>query len=211
MGNKQPMRSTRVYPQLAARYKLPRMFNPRAAILRIGSKIGLPIGVIRVHQRLSTSSGAPFSRPTAPFRAKCLWKEEWRRAVVPASSRLSSNLPKPVGWMRVPSVSCTLHRNGGGHYTRLPQKPAVPEPSSRNDSALWPARELLSIRPRGARTSPRVCCLNETGNIGTVASRVGYRSEAAFSIAFKRWAGISRSGYRNRTPLIWGGRTQLVR
>jgi hypothetical protein len=26
-----------------------------------------------------------------------------------------------------------------------------------------------------------------TGNIGTVASRVCYRSEAAFSIAFKRW------------------------
>ena len=24
---------------------------------------------------------------------------------------------------------------------------------------------------------------------GTVASRVGYRSEAAFSVAFKRWAG----------------------
>jgi AraC-like DNA-binding protein len=31
--------------------------------------------------------------------------------------------------------------------------------------------------------------LDGTGNIGTVASRVGYRSEAAFSIAFKRWAG----------------------
>jgi len=37
--------------------------------------------------------------------------------------------------------------------------------------------------------------LDGTGNIRTVASRVGYRSEAAFSIAFKRWAGIS-SGYR---------------
>lgn len=31
--------------------------------------------------------------------------------------------------------------------------------------------------------------LDGTGNIGTVASWVGYRSEAAFSIAFKRWAG----------------------
>jgi AraC-like DNA-binding protein len=38
--------------------------------------------------------------------------------------------------------------------------------------------------------------LEGTGNIGTVASRVGYRSEAAFSIAFKRWAGIPPSGYR---------------
>jgi AraC-like DNA-binding protein len=38
--------------------------------------------------------------------------------------------------------------------------------------------------------------LEVTGNIGTVAGRVGYRSEAAFSIAFKRWAGISPSGYR---------------
>lgn len=38
--------------------------------------------------------------------------------------------------------------------------------------------------------------LDGTGNIGTVAGRVGYRSEAAFSIAFKRWAGISPSGYR---------------
>jgi len=38
--------------------------------------------------------------------------------------------------------------------------------------------------------------LDGTGNIGTVASRVGYRSEAAFSIAFKRWAGVSPSGYR---------------
>jgi hypothetical protein len=43
------------------------MFNAGAAILRIGSKIGLPIGVIRVHQRLSTSSGAPFSRPPHHF------------------------------------------------------------------------------------------------------------------------------------------------
>ncbi len=38
--------------------------------------------------------------------------------------------------------------------------------------------------------------LDETSNIGSVASRVGYRSEAAFSVAFKRWAGISPSGYR---------------
>ena len=40
--------------------------------------------------------------------------------------------------------------------------------------------------------------LDGTGNIATVAGRVGYRSEAAFSIAFKRWAGISPSGYRRR-------------
>ena len=40
--------------------------------------------------------------------------------------------------------------------------------------------------------------LDGTGNIGTVACRVGFRSEAAFSIAFKRWAGISPSGYRLR-------------
>jgi AraC-like DNA-binding protein len=32
--------------------------------------------------------------------------------------------------------------------------------------------------------------LDGTGNIGSAASRVGYQSEAAFSIAFKRWAGI---------------------
>jgi len=32
--------------------------------------------------------------------------------------------------------------------------------------------------------------------IGTVASRVGYRSEAAFSIAFKRWAGTAPGHYR---------------
>jgi len=38
--------------------------------------------------------------------------------------------------------------------------------------------------------------LDGTGNIGSVASRVGYQSEAAFSVAFKRWAGISPSGYR---------------
>ena len=38
--------------------------------------------------------------------------------------------------------------------------------------------------------------LDGTGNIGTVASRVGYRSDAAFSIAFKRWAGIPPSQYR---------------
>jgi AraC-like DNA-binding protein len=43
--------------------------------------------------------------------------------------------------------------------------------------------------------------INPTGNgggIASVAGRVGYRSEAAFSIAFKRWAGISPSGYRRR-------------
>jgi AraC-like DNA-binding protein len=40
--------------------------------------------------------------------------------------------------------------------------------------------------------------LDGTGNLATVASRVGYRSEAAFSIAFQRWAGISPSGYRLR-------------
>jgi AraC-like DNA-binding protein len=40
--------------------------------------------------------------------------------------------------------------------------------------------------------------LDGTGNIATAANRVGYRSEAAFSIAFKRWAGISPSGYRRR-------------
>jgi AraC-like DNA-binding protein len=38
--------------------------------------------------------------------------------------------------------------------------------------------------------------LEATSNIGTVASRVGYRSEAAFSIAYKRWAGIPPSEYR---------------
>lgn len=38
--------------------------------------------------------------------------------------------------------------------------------------------------------------LDETDNIGTVASRVGYQSEAAFSIAFKRWAGTPPSQYR---------------
>jgi hypothetical protein len=81
------------------------MFNAGAAILRIGSKIGLSIGVIRVHQRLSTRSGAPFSRPTAPFRAKCLWKEEWWRAAVPVSSRLSFNLPK-ARWLDARALSC---------------------------------------------------------------------------------------------------------
>jgi AraC-like DNA-binding protein len=40
--------------------------------------------------------------------------------------------------------------------------------------------------------------LDGTVNIATAANRVGYRSEAAFSIAFKRWAGISPSGYRRR-------------
>ena len=40
--------------------------------------------------------------------------------------------------------------------------------------------------------------LDGTDNIRTVASRVGYRSEAASSIAFKRWAGVSPSGYRRR-------------
>jgi AraC-like DNA-binding protein len=38
--------------------------------------------------------------------------------------------------------------------------------------------------------------LDETGSVGTVASRVGHRSEATFSIAFKRWAGVSPIGYR---------------
>jgi AraC-like DNA-binding protein len=38
--------------------------------------------------------------------------------------------------------------------------------------------------------------LDEAGNIATVGGRVGYRSEAAFSIAFKRWAGIPPSQYR---------------
>jgi len=40
--------------------------------------------------------------------------------------------------------------------------------------------------------------LEGTGNVGTVSCRVGYRSEAAFSIAFKRWAGVSPRGYRRR-------------
>jgi AraC-like DNA-binding protein len=40
--------------------------------------------------------------------------------------------------------------------------------------------------------------LDGAGKIVTVARRVGYRSEAAFSIAFKRWAGIAPSGYRRR-------------
>jgi len=35
-------------------------------------------------------------------------------------------------------------------------------------------------------------------NVATVAGRVGYLSEAAFSIAFKRWAGISPGGYRRK-------------
>jgi AraC-like DNA-binding protein len=38
--------------------------------------------------------------------------------------------------------------------------------------------------------------LDETGNIASVAGRVGYQSEAAFSIAFKRWAGTPPSHYR---------------
>jgi AraC-like DNA-binding protein len=38
--------------------------------------------------------------------------------------------------------------------------------------------------------------LDGSGNIGSVASRVGYQSDAAFSIAFKRWAGIPPIGYR---------------
>ncbi|WP_193199834.1 AraC family transcriptional regulator [Nostoc sp. MG11] len=38
--------------------------------------------------------------------------------------------------------------------------------------------------------------LDGTNNIGTVSGRVGYRSDAAFSIAFKRWSGIPPSQYR---------------
>jgi AraC-like DNA-binding protein len=38
--------------------------------------------------------------------------------------------------------------------------------------------------------------LDGNHNIKTVSRRVGYRSDAAFSIAFKRWAGIPPSQYR---------------
>lgn len=38
--------------------------------------------------------------------------------------------------------------------------------------------------------------LEESDNIASVAGRVGYQSEAAFSIAFKRWAGTPPSYYR---------------
>ncbi len=40
--------------------------------------------------------------------------------------------------------------------------------------------------------------LAESGNVGAAARHVGYESEAAFSIAFKRWAGVSPSGYRRK-------------
>jgi AraC-like DNA-binding protein len=40
--------------------------------------------------------------------------------------------------------------------------------------------------------------LDGSANIATVANRVGYRSEAAFSIAFKRWANLSPSYYRRK-------------
>lgn len=44
--------------------------------------------------------------------------------------------------------------------------------------------------------------LDGTRNLGTVASRVGYQSEAAFSVAFKRWAGIPPSGYRRKMLFV---------
>lgn len=40
--------------------------------------------------------------------------------------------------------------------------------------------------------------LDGSANIANVANRVGYRSEAAFSIAFKRWANLSPSHYRRK-------------
>jgi AraC-like DNA-binding protein len=40
--------------------------------------------------------------------------------------------------------------------------------------------------------------LDGTSNIRSVAGRVGYASEAAFSIAFKRWAGLPPGTYRRK-------------
>ena len=44
--------------------------------------------------------------------------------------------------------------------------------------------------------------LDEAESIATVAGRVGYQSEAAFSIAFKRWAGSPPSQYRSEKRRI---------
>ena len=40
--------------------------------------------------------------------------------------------------------------------------------------------------------------LDESNSVASVALRVGYGNEAAFSIAFKRWSGVSPSEYRGR-------------
>jgi AraC-like DNA-binding protein len=40
--------------------------------------------------------------------------------------------------------------------------------------------------------------LDGSANLANVANRVGYHSEAAFSIAFKRWANLSPSHYRRK-------------
>ena len=57
-----------------------------------------------------------------------------------------------------------------------------------------PMRYLLQCRLRKA------CSLLDNSRIGLkeIAARVGYSSEAAFSCAFKRWAGIAPSSYRQR-------------
>lgn len=44
--------------------------------------------------------------------------------------------------------------------------------------------------------------LDGADNVATVAGRVRYQSEAAFSIAFKRWAGLPPSRYR--AEMWWG-------
>jgi len=79
-----------------------------------------------------------------------------------------------------------MHAAPERRWTQALEEAGCSKPSSRSDSALWLARGALAI-DRVAMHVAAGLLLDGTGNIRTVASRVGYRSEAAFSIAFKRW------------------------
>lgn len=112
----------------------------------------------------------------------------------------------PVGWIRgitdsmVGQALAQIHSAPERHWTL--QSLAVAVGSSRAVFAQR-FRLLVGQGAMGYLTSWRMylatgMLLTRSDNIVTVAGKVGYRSEAGFSIAFKRFAGISPNGYRTR-------------
>jgi AraC-like DNA-binding protein len=127
---------------------------------------------------------------------------------------LATDLHHSVGWMRGimdphvgRAISC-MHAAPERHWTLQ----ALAQEAGYSRAVF--AQRFRALVGQGAFSYLTVwrmhvaagLLLEGTGNIGTVAGRVGYRSEAAFSIAFKRWAGIAPSGYRLERALHFSER-----
>ncbi|MBD2067188.1 AraC family transcriptional regulator [Leptolyngbya sp. FACHB-671] len=117
---------------------------------------------------------------------------------------LATDLHKSVGWMRGimdplvgRAISC-MHAAPERRWTlqALAQEAGCSRAVFAQRFSSLVGQGALSYLTAWRMHVAAGLLLDETGNIGTVASRVGYQSEAAFSIAFKRWAGTPPSQYR---------------